>query len=963
MKQTQNRLSSGERQKQAKRLRFYFNNKPYYGTCGDTVQSALLANGITGTYVTRTHARHIGANSALLHRGYISVRHEGSDAMIFAADDVMLCENMVVSYVHKPSLFENFKSLSLKRFFAQKGYVAEKLSYYDRVSLTAFNLGLQSVQSDAFAQKSLVPKSFEAKYVHTDIHISGGTVAGLYAALISVMSGLRVLITDKKLTLEPEKTGDISYDRMARAIYDTISDHPLVTIMTGCRTLPFSKDKDVTVLKAPEKYDLESSEHFHSEILHIKAKKTFIDNELKEYGFLFSGSDLGGVFTGQYFAMLNKVYGISYSKNMVLYTNNDTLYRLIDAFDLTPAQIGAIIDVRPDLSAAAQTYKERGFQIFHSAHIQAVHGKERPETVTFLQNNILRTIESCVVITSSGFDIDIELFAACEGALKAEFSENEEGDKSAFISIDQKALGDNLRLIGFAARPDTYKDMMCGTYETVKSILEDMGYNISFPDTLSAQLDDDMPLSYVTFQKGQKHFNKDKIFFPTDIKLSDFKELFLKEGEALSHFAPYIDTHLLSKDQVSLYHIICVLAEEYEYTALKQCELFASYFAALYQESLQKKCDDFCKSAPILAHTYPSSHMLYKQHNIPLLTDQRDIIARTNDIEADTDLKQSLYETIKENYGVRHHAYLAGPYQFSGPDAVIQLEEAFKVSLADLPLLKGRQCCISDEENDIYGSVDILHLRKNTYYVFSYDIERGCFERYLDILFGANSDKKFVFKNQFEQYDLVHILGTHADKACAFLNVNFSDIDTQAHSNLHDYDVYMQWLANIDIVALRRHSFQMGEILCFVPSDTLCALLPCFFPDNKIEQKMLFESPLIEALNIEFDRAVVNRYAKEFPYKGIIASVHQQDVLQEGAHIFETEDQKKATGLVLKNFYSPIHKRYMALSVFNVANDQLSDKMLSISYQNKNICKAKLMSPDYLLSREPEIEGVEGAKG
>ena len=195
------RLAEGGRVDRARPLRFAFDGAAYVGCAGDTLASALIANGI-----------HLIGRSFKLHRprGLLSLGPEEPNAIVsldagkgrvtpnVRAAQIELYEGLKASSQNAwPSrqwdalslvgLFSDFMPAGFyyKTFMQPKGAWAR---LYEPAIRRAAGLGI--------APKDADPDHYAFEYTHCDVAVIGGGPAGLAAALSAARAGARVILFD-----------------------------------------------------------------------------------------------------------------------------------------------------------------------------------------------------------------------------------------------------------------------------------------------------------------------------------------------------------------------------------------------------------------------------------------------------------------------------------------------------------------------------------------------------------------------------------------------------------------------------------------------------------------------------------------------------------------------------------------------------------------------------------------------
>ncbi|MGF1610238.1 MAG: FAD-dependent oxidoreductase, partial [Kiloniellales bacterium] len=200
------RKAEGGRIDRARPLSFQFDGRRYQGYAGDTLASALLANGV-----------HLVGRSFKYHRprGILSAGAEEPNALVqvgseprsepnIRATQLELTDGLVAQSQNRwPSLELDIGAVNsaLSHFFPAGFYYktfmwpASFWMTYERMIRNAAGLGKAPRQRD--------PDHYDKSNLHCDVLVVGGGPAGLAAALAATRAGARVVLVEQ----EPELGG------------------------------------------------------------------------------------------------------------------------------------------------------------------------------------------------------------------------------------------------------------------------------------------------------------------------------------------------------------------------------------------------------------------------------------------------------------------------------------------------------------------------------------------------------------------------------------------------------------------------------------------------------------------------------------------------------------------------------------------------------------------------------------
>jgi len=426
------RLATGGRINRAIALTFTFNGKTYQGYQGDTLASALLANG-----------QHFVARSWKYHRprGIVTAGVEEPNAVVqletgaytvpnARATEVELYQGLVASSVNaKPNIENDRMAVNQKiaRFipagFYYKTFMWPRKLWpkYEEVIRDAAGLGKAPEERDA--------DRYDKCFARCDVMVVGGGPSGLAAAYAAGMSGARVILVDD----QPELGGSLLSCRAeidgkpalqwVQKIEGELRKMPDVKILSRSTAFGYQDHNLVTVTQRLTEHLPVSTRKGTRELMwKVRAKRVVLATGAHERPIVFGNNDLPGVMLASAVSTYLHRYAVLPGRNAVVFTNNDDAYQC--ALDLKAAGANVtVVDPRPmeskgALPAAARRY---GVRVLNDAVITAAHGKLRVSSVevaSFAKGQVgaKQTDLQCdLVAMSGGWSPVLHLFAQSGG--------------------------------------------------------------------------------------------------------------------------------------------------------------------------------------------------------------------------------------------------------------------------------------------------------------------------------------------------------------------------------------------------------------------------------------------------------------------------------------------------------------------------------------------------------------------
>ncbi|MFT3988210.1 sarcosine oxidase subunit alpha family protein [Aestuariivirga sp.] len=358
------RLPEGGLIDRATTLNFAFDGKAFTGHAGDTLASALIANGVhlMGRSFKYHRPRGVISAGASEPNALMTVRHGGRQEANTRATMIELYDGLsAISQNRWPSLRRDIgaiNSLASSMFvagFYYKTFMWPKSFWekiYEPLIRRAAGLGVASKEAD--------PDKYEKSYAHCDLLVIGSGPAGLMAAQTAARSGARVLLADEgsrlggSLLWENEEIGGQHGRDWAESVIGELSAMPNVTLLP--RTTVFGW-YDGNIFGAVERV----SDHLpepspyepRQRYWRIIAKRAVLAAGAEERPIAFGGNDVPGVMLASAMRAYANRYAAAAGKSVVVFANNDSAYRTARNMKTHGVHVEVIVDTRADARAEA----------------------------------------------------------------------------------------------------------------------------------------------------------------------------------------------------------------------------------------------------------------------------------------------------------------------------------------------------------------------------------------------------------------------------------------------------------------------------------------------------------------------------------------------------------------------------------------------------------------------------------
>ena len=351
----------GDRIDRKTTVNFSFDGRSFSGLAGDTIASALLANG--QWLVSRSFKYHRP-------RGVLGLSGDDGNTLVQLADEPntnadrkLLQQDLRVepqncngSLNHDPmavlGLFSRFLPVGFyyKTFFRPAGAWA----FWSKIIRKSAGLGKLDATylSDGYIESEST--NYDKQYLHTDTLVIGGGYHGMKAALDAAAEGHFVLLVDREPTLGGAMNLDASLSELRDSLVAEISAAENIRVETNTLCNGWYHDNWFALCSENRLYK-------------VRAKESLVAVGALEQPAVFRNNDLPGVILGSAAQRMIQHYGIQPGKRAVIIAGNDEAYRV--ALDLVAAgtQVEAIVELRDEPSALAASIAEQNIRVIRNA--------------------------------------------------------------------------------------------------------------------------------------------------------------------------------------------------------------------------------------------------------------------------------------------------------------------------------------------------------------------------------------------------------------------------------------------------------------------------------------------------------------------------------------------------------------------------------------------------------------------
>ncbi|MCO4315571.1 sarcosine oxidase subunit alpha [Phyllobacterium sp. 21LDTY02-6] len=427
-----NRIAGKGRLTPAKTVRFTFDGQNLTGLEGDTLASALLANGI-----------HLVGRSFKYHRprGILSAGSEEPNALVDIERDKARRQPNVRATVQE--IYDGLKAKSQNRWpsltfdvgsvndlfspmlpagFYYKTFMWPKFAWksiYEPKIRAAAGLGVVPGEADT--------DRYANRFAHCDLLVVGGGAAGLAAALGAAETGAKVILCDE----QPEMGGALRYESgvtidgldayaWAEATAARLRNMSNVTVLSRTTAFGYYAQNFVGLVeRISDHLSRPAADMPRERLWQVRARKVVLATGAIERHMVFANNDRPGIMLASAARLFLNHHGVAVGRKVGVYTANDSAYAA--AIDLKRAgiDIPVIVDTRDNpASPVVEEARALGIEVLAGHAVFSAGGKRRVSSIQVKPNKgggNERRITVDALIMSAGWTPSVHLFSQSRG--------------------------------------------------------------------------------------------------------------------------------------------------------------------------------------------------------------------------------------------------------------------------------------------------------------------------------------------------------------------------------------------------------------------------------------------------------------------------------------------------------------------------------------------------------------------
>ncbi len=417
----------------AQPLGFTFDGRAMRGFAGDTLASALLANGV-----------HVVGRSYKYHRprGVLTAGSEEPNAIVqlgrgaytepnLRATEIELYEGLEARSVNtQPTAQSDWRSVQgLASALLVAGFYNKTFKWPRSFWKKLYEPALRNAAGLGVAPAAPDPDLYDRMHWHCDVLVVGAGPAGLAAAVEAARAGLRVVLADESsepggsLLHRPAQVDGVDGALWAARAAAQIESMPGSLVLR--RTCVFGY-YDHNYLMAVES----RTDRFgpgveprvaRKRLWHFRARQVILATGALERPIVFGDNDLPGIVLAGAACTYTRRYGVKLGEAGVAFVNNDVGLALALETHAAAANLEAIVDARESgQSPLLQQAARAGVRVMQASVVARAKGGKRIAAVEIASLDGARATQIACdhLLVCGGFNPTVHLFSQAPGSLR-----------------------------------------------------------------------------------------------------------------------------------------------------------------------------------------------------------------------------------------------------------------------------------------------------------------------------------------------------------------------------------------------------------------------------------------------------------------------------------------------------------------------------------------------------------------
>ena len=419
----------------SQRLGFEFDGRRLEGHPGDTVASALLANGVrlVGRSFKYHRPRGIVGGGVEEPNALLQVGRGPRTEPNLRATQVELFDGLVCDSQNRwPSLefdiggLNNVFSRLLPAGFYYKTFMwpAGWWMFYEHFVRRAAGLGRAPVEHDE--------DTYAKRYAHCEVMVVGGGPAGLAAALAAARRGVRVMLVDEQAQFGGSLLRDhelIDGEPAMQWVHSAVAELEAaenVRILRRATAFGYYDQNLIAVCERLADHQARPSPYQpRQRIWWVRARQVVLATGSIERPLVFGNNDVPGVMLASAVRGYAAQQAVRCGRRAVVFTNNDDAYRTAVVLAEQGVAVRAVVDARLEGAgeAARAAVGAAGVEVLTGHVVIDTQGEKSLQTVEIgrydgKRVSALDVVECDLLCMSGGYNPSVHLFSQSQGTLR-----------------------------------------------------------------------------------------------------------------------------------------------------------------------------------------------------------------------------------------------------------------------------------------------------------------------------------------------------------------------------------------------------------------------------------------------------------------------------------------------------------------------------------------------------------------